>query len=198
MRALTIAFTVALLGTAAEAAPVEIGFRAVVTDVYVHPIVDNPFAVLPIGAVIAGGYSYEINPGNPAQTINGRLWFTAGSVTRDNLGLTILMRQMGEINWAYGDLYQAISPNLSSGESYEIDLESAGGIALGPDFPAPPDLLLFDVRANFVFSADTTPRTAQVLTTARLTDLYLIDRLAIPAPAGLGLLVFGLILLCRR
>ncbi len=89
MRALFLGVSAWLLLVApASAAQFVFAFDGVVTAVTAHAEVDG--RSVDVGAPIVGGYSYDINPGNPEQTINNRFWFAAGTLVRDIENLLVL------------------------------------------------------------------------------------------------------------
>lgn len=79
------------LAVQAAAAPVVYVFSGVITATNTfHTIDDVGGRSVEIGGAIAGGYSYELNPANPDQTINNRFWFSAGTLVRDIENLLLL------------------------------------------------------------------------------------------------------------
>jgi hypothetical protein len=89
MRAMFLGIAVWLsLAAQASAAQFVFAFSGIVTSVTAHAEVDG--RSVDVGAPIAGGYSYDINAGNPEQTINNRFWFEAGTLERDIDNLLLL------------------------------------------------------------------------------------------------------------
>lgn len=83
-------FAAFLLAWPAAAAPIEYAFKGAVTAVAAHPPGEDWGRVVTVGAALIGGYSYEINPGNPEQTINNRFWFAIEQLVRDNDNLLLM------------------------------------------------------------------------------------------------------------
>lgn len=183
----------ALIGTA-NAVPITYSFSGTVASVDHNPpgeLWDG--RVIPVGTTVTGHYSFEVNPNNPEQAINGFFEFTAGTLHVESHLFNIRVALYGDPNTSIGDRYLAGAGNgVDAG--FGIDLEASGGGIL-PNHSVNPflDFNAFDVRHEFVYIYHT--RYGGVEIRAPLESLVV----GVPEPSGFALILSGsLLIFCMR
>jgi hypothetical protein len=186
-----VGLALALFAWPAAAAPIEFAFTATVVASATHPPGETWGHAVPIGTIVTGGYSFEVNPGNPEQAINVRFWFDAGTFAYDVENMFVKIQPFGSINWGGGDLYQVVSQveDASHNEIAVVDLEAlAGGALQGTAIDQVPDIGDFGRRAQLAYAYRTRSGWAEFQ--ADLDELVRV--VAVPAPATILVLLTGL------
>lgn len=190
------------LTSTANAVPVSYSFSGVVSSVYHHPpgeLWDG--RVLPLGTSVTGKYSFEVNPNNPEQAINGFFEFTAGALHVELPLVNIGVMLYGDANWHEGDRYIASSQNFYPyefggyvEEGFGIVLDAtAGGILTDHSITPLLDFTEFDVRHEFYYFYRT--RYGGVEIRAPLESLVV----GVSEPSSIALLLSGsLLIFCMR